>query len=62
MCVGCGVCTTKCKFDAIHLEKVRDHKGTPYFQTLGHAAGYAGKRYGKLLAKTIAKPFSKNED
>ena len=22
-CIGCGVCTTKCKFDAIHL--VRDH-------------------------------------
>ncbi len=62
MCVGCGVCTTKCKFDAIHLEKVRDHKGTPYFQTLGRAAGNAGKRYGKLVAKTIAKPFSKKED
>ena len=22
-CIGCGICTTKCKFDAIHL--VRDH-------------------------------------
>ena len=62
MCVGCGVCTTKCKFDAIHLEKVREHKGTPYKQTLAHAAGYAGKRYGKLIAKTISKPFSKDED
>lgn len=21
LCIGCGICTTKCKFDAIHLEK-----------------------------------------
>ena len=62
MCVGCGVCTTKCKFDAIHLEKIRDDRGTPYFQTLGHAAGYAGKRYGKLVAKTISKAISRKED
>ena len=62
MCVGCGVCTTKCRFDAIHLEKVRDHKGTPYFKTLGHAAGHAGMRYGKLVAQTISKPFGKKAD
>ncbi len=23
-CLGCGLCTTKCKFDAIHLEKIAD--------------------------------------
>lgn len=28
VCVGCGQCTTKCKFDAIHLEKVTDVEGT----------------------------------
>jgi len=27
MCVGCGVCTTKCKFDAIALERVYDGEG-----------------------------------
>ena len=27
LCVGCGVCTTKCKFDAIHLERVYDGAG-----------------------------------
>jgi NAD-dependent dihydropyrimidine dehydrogenase PreA subunit len=62
MCVGCGVCTTKCRFDAIHLEKVREQKGTPYYKTLGRAAGYAGKRYGKLVAKTISKSLAKKED
>ena len=28
LCVGCGICTTKCKFDAIRLEKVTDYAGT----------------------------------
>ncbi|WP_300385821.1 FAD-dependent oxidoreductase [Clostridium sp.] len=27
LCVGCGACTLKCKFDAIRLEKVHDVKG-----------------------------------
>ena len=27
MCVGCGMCTTRCKFDAIKLEKVYNHYG-----------------------------------
>ena len=24
LCIGCGLCTTKCRFDAIHLKKTRD--------------------------------------
>lgn len=32
MCVGCGQCTTKCKFDAIHLERVYDAEGVEYTQ------------------------------
>ncbi len=35
MCVGCGICTTKCKFDAIHLEKIYDADNQEYFHTLG---------------------------
>ena len=27
LCVGCGACTLKCKFDAIRLERVYDVKG-----------------------------------
>ncbi len=62
MCVGCGVCTTKCKFDAIHLEKIHDKEGGSYYQTLGRVLGRAGKRYTGIVAKTIAKPFSKDAD
>jgi NADPH-dependent glutamate synthase beta subunit-like oxidoreductase len=35
MCVGCGICTTKCRFDAIHLEKEYDADNNEYFHTLG---------------------------
>ena len=38
MCVGCGVCTTKCKFDAIHLVKIHDADNQEYFHTLGRVA------------------------
>ena len=50
-CIGCGVCTTKCVFDAIHLK--RDH---PECSTMMKAedklkgiASMAGKRLGQTL-------------
>lgn len=50
-CIGCGICTTKCKFDAIHL--VRDH---PKCSTMRKAedkvtglAAYAIPRMFKIL-------------
>lgn len=30
LCVGCGACSTRCKFDAIKLEKVYDAEGVDY--------------------------------
>jgi ferredoxin len=30
MCVGCGLCTTRCKFDAIHLQRRFDVHGRTY--------------------------------
>ena len=47
-CIGCGICTTKCKFDAIHLEKVNDTHGRGYFRTLltvASNAPAAGRRF-----------------
>ena len=50
-CIGCGVCTTKCVFDAIHLK--RDH---PECSTMMKAedklkgiASMACKRLGQTL-------------
>ena len=53
MCVGCGICTTKCKFDAIHLEKVRDEHGEPYYHMLMDTVGYVGKRAGRIAKKIV---------
>ena len=55
MCVGCGICTTHCKFDAISLEKVYDSGNGKYFGTLGKivthvpsiGAGMVVKRLGR---------------
>ena len=47
-CIGCGICTTKCKFDAIRLEKVNDTHGRGYFRTLltvASNAPAAGRRF-----------------
>ena len=55
LCIGCGVCTTKCKFDAIKLVKVRDwHAGA--FETMPiKVAEHLVKKVGRAAAK----PFSK---
>ncbi len=52
-CVGCGICTTKCKFDAIHLEKVMDHKLTSYPQALMTAATNAPFAARRLIVKKV---------
>ncbi|MCR5795254.1 MAG: FAD-dependent oxidoreductase [Solobacterium sp.] len=30
LCIGCGLCTLQCNFDAIHLDRVADVWGVPY--------------------------------
>lgn len=55
LCIGCGLCTTKCKFDAIKLKKVRNwHAGT--FETLPikMAEGLV-KRTAKIAVNKITK-------
>ena len=53
MCVGCGQCTTKCKFDAIHL--VRKYNNTPdtYEKLPMKIAANAVKRAGKIVATGV---------
>ena len=55
LCVGCGICTTKCKFDAIRLEKTMDTVGTPYFRTLLTAVSNAPLAVGRLAKKKLGK-------
>ena len=55
LCVGCGLCTTKCMFDAIHLEKTREwHMGE--FETMPFkVAEHLVKRTGKIAARAAGK-------
>ena len=53
LCVGCGICTTKCKFDAISLEKTIDNKGEQYFKTLLTMVGNVPATAGRLVRKKL---------
>ena len=56
-CIGCGICTTKCKFDAIHL--VRDHPECSNMRVaekkVTGLAAYALKRAFKILFNSGSK-------
>lgn len=52
-CIGCGQCTTKCKFDAIHLVRKYDSYGTTYEQLPMKMAPNAIKRIGKTAATAV---------
>ena len=52
-CIGCGICTTKCGFDAIHLH--REHPEASHFVTsedkFSGILPYMLKRTGRILFK-----------
>ncbi len=60
MCVGCGMCTTKCKFDAIHLE--RSYATTPdtYEKLPVRIAANAIWRSGKIVTASVKERFRKD--
>ena len=55
LCIGCGLCTTKCKFDAIHLKKVRDWHATSFETMPIKVAENLVKRTGGIVKKAVAK-------
>ena len=58
-CVGCGVCTTKCKFDAISLVRKYDASGVEFKDMKPAVIKHAIKRQGKIAAKNVKRLFSK---
>lgn len=54
-CVGCGVCTTKCKFDAISLVRKYDAAGLEFKEMKPVVIKYAIKRQGRIAAKKVKK-------
>jgi NADPH-dependent glutamate synthase beta subunit-like oxidoreductase/Na+-translocating ferredoxin:NAD+ oxidoreductase RNF subunit RnfB len=58
-CVGCGVCTTKCKFDAISLVRRYDAPGVDFKDMKSVVIKHVIKRQGKIAMKNVKKMFSK---
>lgn len=52
-CIGCGICTTKCEFDAIHLKRTRPQNSTmvPAEDKFKAIIPYALKRQVKIIKK-----------
>lgn len=51
ICIGCGLCTTRCKFDAIHLNRKYDAWGVPYEKLVGHIAKNEVLKVGRSIVK-----------
>lgn len=58
MCVGCGQCTTKCKFDAIHLERVYDGEGVEFLEMKPKVVKQMVKRQGKIAITKVKEAFT----
>ncbi|MGV8983799.1 FAD-dependent oxidoreductase [Clostridium sp.] len=58
-CVGCGVCTTKCKFDAISLVRKYDASGVDFKDMKSEVIKHVIKRQGRIAIKNVKKMFSK---
>ncbi len=59
MCVGCGMCTTKCKFDAIHLKRTSDSVPDFYEKLPVRIAANAVRRSGKIAAASVRERIRK---
>ena len=55
ICIGCGVCTTRCKFDAIHLSRTSDAWGATYEQLVPFVLKGMGKRVVTLAKDKVGK-------
>ncbi|OYO91144.1 hypothetical protein CG709_12805, partial [Lachnotalea glycerini] len=58
-CVGCGVCTTKCKFDAISLTRKYDSAGVDFTEMKPIVIKHAIKRQGRIAVKSAKNLFTK---
>lgn len=58
-CVGCGVCTTKCKFDAISLVRKYNSAGVEFKDMKPAVIKHVIKRQGRIAVKSIKSVFVK---
>ena len=58
-CLGCGLCTTRCKFEAISLSKVSNKYGCTYEQLPVRIAGNVVARTGRIAVRSVKDVFSR---
>ncbi|MDR2610751.1 MAG: FAD-dependent oxidoreductase [Clostridiales Family XIII bacterium] len=58
LCVGCGQCTTKCRFEAITLVRKYDGKGVAWEEIKPVVIKQLVKRKGKIAAKKLKDRFA----
>ena len=57
MCVGCGMCTTRCKFEAIKLVRKYDEAGVDYRDLKPVIVKNVLKRKVRITAHSLTRPF-----
>lgn len=58
-CIGCGLCTTRCKFEAISLKKVSSYYGCTYEQLPLRIAGNVLSRSKKIAVRSAQNVLGK---
>ncbi|MBR3349260.1 MAG: 4Fe-4S binding protein, partial [Solobacterium sp.] len=53
LCIGCGLCTLKCNFDAIHLDRTADAWGVPYEQLVKTVIKEEAKKAVRIVKRKI---------
>ncbi len=61
MCVGCGQCTTKCKFGAISLERRYDGEGVEFTKMKPVVVKTVLKRKGKIAIKKVKRALGSDK-
>jgi ferredoxin len=61
MCIGCGACTTRCKFDAIKLVKTRDEQGVDFSDLKKVVIKHALKRKVRIAIRQFKTKFKRVE-
>ena len=59
-CLGCGLCTPRCKFDAISLHKISSEYGTTYEKLPLRLAGAITKRAGRIAVQAAKEAVRKD--
>jgi len=57
MCVGCGMCATRCKFDAIRLVRKYDEAGVDFRDLKPIIVKNVLKRKARIVGRKLTRPF-----